>query len=472
MFADMAGLLPQLLELLRTVEHELLLFASFWFIIGIADEAAIDLIWLWLRMTGRARDARLPADFARRALAGRAAVLIPAWQEAEVIGVTIRHALAAWRQRELTLYVGCYVNDAATLAAAIGAARGDSRLRLVIHDRHGPTTKADCLNRLYGALCFDEQRRDERFASVILHDAEDMVHPAELVVVDAALAHVDFVQIPVRPEPQRASPWIAGHYTDEFTEAHAKSLVVRDALGAAIPAAGVGCGFARETLARIATLRHAEGEAGPFAADCLTEDYELGMLVSRVGGRSRFLRSRDADGELVATRAYFPAVLEASIRQKARWIHGISLQGWDRLGWAVRFVDLWMELRDRRGPLLALVLAAGYLLLLLEIVLGLAGIAGWQEMATVPPLLKLLLAITLAGVVWRATWRFGFTAHEYGLAEGLRAVLRMPVANLIAIFAGWRALSAYIRVLRGEIIHWDKTQHAHHPATKPAEAAR
>jgi adsorption protein B len=48
----------------------------------------------------------------------------------------------------MRLYIGCYRNDPATLAAASAAAKGDARLRLVIHDRDGPSTKADCLNRL------------------------------------------------------------------------------------------------------------------------------------------------------------------------------------------------------------------------------------------------------------------------------------------------------------------------------------
>ena len=47
----------------------------------------------------------------------RAAVLIPAWQEAAIIEFTIAHALAAWPQAELRIYVGCYRNDADTLEA-------------------------------------------------------------------------------------------------------------------------------------------------------------------------------------------------------------------------------------------------------------------------------------------------------------------------------------------------------------------
>jgi hypothetical protein len=41
-------------------------------------------------------------------------------------------------------------------------------------------------------------------------------------------------------------------------------------------------------------------------AECLTEDYEIGLLVTHLGGKARFLRLRDETGELIATRSYFP----------------------------------------------------------------------------------------------------------------------------------------------------------------------
>jgi adsorption protein B len=457
--------LLRLLDWLQLAEHELLLFASFWFIVSAIDELVVDGLWLWLWMTGRSSSGRLAKGAETKSLSGRAAVLVPAWHEGEVIGHMIAHTLKAWPQRAMTLYVGCYRNDPATVAAAMAGARDDPRIRIVINDRSGPTTKADCLNRLYAALCADEARCGIPYSSIILHDAEDMVHPAALAVMDKALTQVDFVQIPVRPEPQPASPWLGGHYTDEFTEAHAKAMVVRDALGTAIPAAGVGCGFARATLARLAMVRTAEGGSGPFASECLTEDYELGVLVYRGGGKSRFLRLRDANGDLVATRAYFPHTLEAAVRQKARWIHGIALQGWDRLGWSQRPLDMWMALRDRHGPLTALVLASAYLLLVIWAILWAARLAGWRTSLPSTPYLDTMLWITAAAVVWRATWRFGFTAREYGLAEGLRTVPRILVANCIAILAGRRALFAYARTLRGELVRWDKTQHSAHPAS-------
>lgn len=456
--------MPSLLAGMQRLEQELLLFSSFWFIVGALDELVVDGCWLWLRVKRGAGESRLPRGYELRPLNGRAAVVVAAWHEAEVIGAMVAHALKAWPHRELTMFVGCYCNDPETLAAAMAGAGDDPRVRLVINERPGPTTKADCLNRVYAALCAEEVRRGVPFTSIIMHDAEDMVHPAALAVIDRVLEEVHFVQLPVRPEPQRSSHWIAGHYSDEFTEAHAKSLVVRDGLGAAIPAAGVGCGFSRKALAELAASRAAEGGDGPFSSECLTEDYELGLLVSSGGRNGRFLRLRDSHGDLVATRAFFPARLDDAVRQKARWIHGIALQGWDRLGWSGRPVDIWMALRDRRGPLMAVVLAAAFGLLVIEALLATARLLGWRETVAFSPLLRTMLAISFAAFVWRALWRFGWTAREYGVIEGLRAIVRIPIANIIAIMAGRRALAAYFRTLRGSEVRWEKTRHSEHPA--------
>ena len=68
--------------------------------------------------------------------------------------------------------------------------------------------------------------------------------------------------------------------------------------------------------------------------------------------------------------------------------------------------------------------------------------------------------------------RFAFTTREYGVMEGLLAVLRIPVANVISIMAGRRALFAYIRTLGGGEVSWDKTLHgSSHPSLVGGEAA-
>jgi adsorption protein B len=450
------------LEWLALADRELLLFAGFFFLLGALDEFAVDLAYGWLRLTGRARSGRIERQEARvRTLGGPAALFIPAWHEESVIEHTLVHALAAWPNPQLRIYVGCYRNDALTLAAASRGANSDGRARLVLHDCDGPSTKADCLNRLYAALEQDEARQGEDYRLVLLHDAEDMVDPAALGLMDRALDEAEFVQLPVLPEPQAGSRWISGHYLDEFSEAHSKALIVRQALGAALPAAGVGCGFSRAKLREIAAAMEAKA---PFSVESLTEDYELGLRIKAAGGRALFLRVRGEDGRLVATRACFPARIDDAVRQKARWIHGIALQGWDRMGWGATWAEGWMRMRDRRGPLTALVLFTGYLLVLLALPLALAESLGLVRPPHMDSGLTLVLTITVASFVWRAAMRALFTAREYGWAEGLRAVVRIPVANVIVIMAARRALAAYVNSLRGAPLRWDKTAHHALPA--------
>ena len=68
------------------------------------------------------------------------------------------------------------------------------------------------------------------------------------------------------------------------------------------------------------------------------------------------------------------------------------------------------------------------------------------------PVSALLVAVLAANALsfgWRIAMRFAFTIREYGMAEGLRAVLRVPLANVIAIIAGRRAVFAWRAVWRG-----------------------
>src|SRR3546814_1420662 len=78
------------------------------------------------------------------------------------------------------------------------------------------------------------------------------------------------VQLPVLPLADPQSRWIGGHYLDEFTESHGKDLVVREALGASVPSAGVGCAINRNMMDRIVAMNGGR----PFDEASITEDYE------------------------------------------------------------------------------------------------------------------------------------------------------------------------------------------------------
>jgi adsorption protein B len=429
---------------------EMAVFAGFGLLVLGVSDLAVDLAWFFAR-----RAAAAPVTASRP---GRLAIFVPAWDEAAVIGAMLAHARAAFGDADYRLYVGCYPNDPATIAAVRGAAW--PRLRLVVGPAPGPTSKADCLNRLWERLLEDEAAEGVRVKAIVLHDAEDVVHSAELGLFDALSERFDLVQVPVVPLIDPKSRLIAGHYCDEFAEAHGKELVVRAALGAALPSAGVGCAIARDALAALAAAQDA-----PFDAGSLTEDYELGIRLGMIGRRAVLARIPAGPGRaLVTTRAYFPATLGAAVAQKARWVGGIALAGWDRLGWSGGLAERWMRLRDRQPILAAFVLGAAYLSLFMWAALALGG----QTVPAFPPVFIAFAAVNSLLLLWRLAMRFGFVAHAYGWREGLWSLPRAAVSNLILILAAGRALRRYVNRRGSAARAWDKTAHAF-PCRLPAE---
>src|SRR5262249_50312994 len=138
------------------------------------------------------------------------------------------------------------------------------------HD--GPTSKGDCLNWVYQRMGEYEVRHGVRFEIVVMHDAEDMIHPDSLHFINWYSDTYQMVQVPVLPLPTRLREFTLGLYCDEFAEYQFKDIPVRQSLGGFLPANGVGTGFAREALDRLAVLR----DGRVFDPECLTEDYETG----------------------------------------------------------------------------------------------------------------------------------------------------------------------------------------------------
>jgi len=453
-------------EILSRLAAELALFAGVGFLLFGLNDLAVDIIYfgrrLWRSFTVYNR---YPRSFAAD-LAGRTdkpdfiAVFVPAWDESAVIAPMLRATLERFDYPNYRIFVGYYRNDPAT-AAAIASVK-DDRVQPVMLNADGPTTKAHCLNRLYDALIVHETENDTPAKAIVLHDAEDLVHPLELALFNRLIDRAGIVQLPVLPLIDPRSRWIAGHYCDEFAEAHAKELVVREAVGAAIPLAGVGCAIAREPLARLAAMH----EGRPFAGTSLTEDYELGLIIGELGLKTMFVRIPAVPGDrsVVASRGHFPATLRAAVRQKARWLGGIALSGWDRLGWRGGIGERWMRLRDRRGPLAALLLIAAYTAAFLWSQIWLARSLGAPVEVRVDPLLRTLLTVNAWLLAWRVLMRAVFTARAYGWEEGMLSVPRLFVGNLIAMLAAARAVALH---LGGRTPKWDKTTHMF-----PAEAAR
>jgi len=443
--------------LLADAASELALFAAAGFLLFALDDLMVDLIY-FVRRAWRALTiyTRYPRAFATSiAMLWKPrfiAVFIPAWDESLVIAPMLKATLKRFEHPDYRLFVGYYRNDPATASAIASVA--EPRIEPVEVPVDGPTTKADCLNHLYDALLTHETTTGRSPIAIVLHDAEDVVHPFELTLFDQLIDRAALIQLPVQPLVDPASTWISGHYCDEFAESHGKELVVREAVGAAIPLAGVGCAIERHALAKLAAAQ----EGRPFVGTSMTEDYEMGLRLGALGFKTMFVRIPAQAGSyaVVSSRGHFPASLDAAVRQKARWIGGIAFAGWDRLGWQGGIGERWMRMRDRRGPFAALLMVAGYGAILIWLQLELAGALGAPVNFHLPPGLEALLTVNAALLGWRIFMRFAFVTATYGWRQGLISVPRLVVGNLIAILAVKRALFLHAK---GGPKRWDKTRH-------------
>ena len=182
---------------------------------------------------------------------------------------------------------------------------------------------------------------------VVLHDSEDVIDPHTFSVYAAYAKENDYIQVPVFSLASTHRSMVAATDTDEFAERHTQEMVVRDAVGAMIPSAGVGTCMTKRLIRHFIKARGSVQTNG-----CVTEDYILGTEVKRAGFRCAFAAVSAYDGkeiDFVATREYFPSGLAASIKQKTRWVYGICFEGMHKLGWRGDPWDVYFFIRDRKG---------------------------------------------------------------------------------------------------------------------------
>jgi adsorption protein B len=426
------------------------------------DDLVVDLAWAWTWLKSALRPAASLFPPGPRQLENaprqRIAIFVPLWREHHVIGRMLEHNLAAIRYPDYHFFAGCYPNDGETQDAVRTLAERFSQVHLALCPHPGPTSKADCLNWIYQHLLMFEESRGQRFDLVVIHDAEDLIHPEELSWINYYAARYDFVQTPVLALATPLREGIHGIYCDEFAENHTRDMTVRAALGSFVPSCGVGTGYRRDALARLA---HASSNR-LFDPEALTEDYENGLRLFRLGCSQAFVPiSRVASGDdgLVATRELFPNTFNAALRQRTRWVTGIALQGWQRFGWSGSLREIYWLWRDRKG------LLANPLSLAANVVFayGLAT-ALWTR---VSPGQARLAAATLVLQLLRLGVRMLCVGRIYGFLFALGVPVRAVYANALNSAATARAVARYTSArIRGKPLSWLKTEHAY-----PARAA-
>ena len=390
----------------------------------------------------------------------RIAIFVPCWKEARVIGNMVRHNIAAIKYRNYDFFLGVYPNDSATVEAVRALAETFPCVHMALCPHPGPTSKADCLNWIYQRMIAREDEAGHEFDTVVLHDAEDMIHPDALPLINNERSHYAMVQVPVLPLPTPLTELTHAVYCDDFAEFQTVDMPARQFSGSFIPSSGVGTGFARDILKRLADER----DGAVFNSASLTEDYEIGVYIHKAGFRQLFAPLVKQSTGFCATREYFPRRVKSAIRQRTRWVTGIALQSWARDGWNGSWCTRYWFWRDRKG------LVASPLSFLTNL-LFMVGLADWVAatlehrvwtFAVSNSLVLTLCVVTTVLQILRLSARAAYTSHIYGLRFGLAVPLRSFHGNLINCCASFGAMWQYANArIHSRKLAWLKTEHVY-----------
>jgi adsorption protein B len=437
---------------------------AFWVFFNSLDELIVDIAAVFTyiqRKFSHHPNHKTPSEEELDAVPPRPmAVFVALWHESKVIQKMIDNNITRLRYPNCDFFVGVYPNDTPTIAAVREAAKRYPNVHISVCPHDGPTSKADNLNWIYQRMLLYEEEHGAHFEMILTHDAEDLMDPDALRWINYYAQWSDMVQIPVLALPTSLARLAHGVYCDEFAEFQFKDMPARQLLGGFIPSNGVGTGFSRRALEMIA----ASYSNRIFESACITEDYENGFRIKRLGLRQKFIPIHFRHSRPIATREYFPQTFRLAVRQRTRWIMGITLQSWEYHSARETLAHLYWFWRDRKG------LIANLLTPIINVlfVLGL-GSWTWAHAAHhawyLARDLSRYYSIYRAGLAIQAIQtciRTACSARVYGWRFGCAVPFRMLVANLINCIATTRAIFSYTNArMHARALPWIKTDHAY-----------
>ena len=424
-----------------------LLLVSVLITVSSLDDAFIDLIAIGITRY------RIPRLNQQTGAIPYTAVFVANWHEEDVLGKMVEGNLARIPFPNVSFFLGVYPNDAGTLRVAKELeAKHPNRVRVIVNTLPGPTSKGQMLNEMFSQVF----SREDCPQMAVLHDSEDVIDPRTFQFYAAYSVEHDFIQVPVFSLNRGKGAHVASTYMDEFAERHTREMIVRDAVGAAIPSAGVGTCMTRRLVKHFLKTR---GQV--LMSGTVTEDYILGVEAKRSGFKCAFAAvSANADEGLdfVATREFFPRTLAASIKQKSRWVYGINFAATHKLGWGGDLWDVSFFMRDRKGMI------TNFLPAFSMILFGLLFL-DYIDLSNIPPSLEPILAASLwanlIALIARYVVRVAACRQVYGTFDWIGVAVRWPVAlyiNMAAVFRAWKTYLGESEFATKPVV-WSKTVH-------------
>lgn len=409
------------------------------FLIFGADDFLIDFI-AWIKKLGpkeldlnnQKKIASLPER--------KIAILLAAWKEDGVISGMIRGNRGQIQYSNYDFFLGVYPNDLNTLKEAEDLSKEFSNVHVIVNRHPGPTSKGQMLNEIIRQM----QLQNYKYQIILIHDAEDVIHPLSLKIINWRTRYSDFVQVPVFSLHTPQMELVAGLYVDEFAESHTKDMLVRQYMNAPIPSAGVGTAMTKSYVQKM--LKYQNGQL--FNPNTVTEDYQLGLLSTEIKSKTEFACYFIKDNNkknFIATREYFPKKIRASIRQRSRWVLGIAYQSFKSLGWKGSLAQKYFLFRDRKGPIANTLTCLGFSLFFIE--------PKAEEALYMLPIIVFFACN-------RVFQRFFHTSEVYGAPATWMLIPRMILGNFINAAASIRATYQYLKyVVAGIEPVWLKTSH-------------
>ncbi len=406
------------------------------------------------------------------------AVMIGAWHESNVIKNVVENLIASTNY-PITMYhvfVGVYPNDASTIRQVELLEKEFFNVHMVINDKDGPTTKAQNLNFVIKQIKKYEKANKISFASFTVHDSEDVVHPYELLMTNYMIDKYDAIQFPVFPiisMPKFKNFFkniTTCTYADEFAENHFSTMVGRYVTGGFVPSAGTGFALSKKTVESF------EGDV--FPSDSITEDYQLSLMLYEKGLRMHYILEtipRVTNGlkikyDFITTRSLFPNTYEAAVRQKTRWIYGITMQSAKfrkifsknkNLNIFGRYT-LYKDLKAKFGNL---ILLFGYSIMLYWIFSLFIKLPPIYIRGTIP--YYLCIAVTIMMVI-RQFYRGVAIKNVYGMRSVFFACLFPPLFPIRLIYGNIINVVATLRAYRRNF-STNKNKNEKHRTRKKAE---